>query len=119
MKSLPLLWRQGPLKWPKMVRKSPKKPENSIKWLFGSKNVHGQSFVGGKTDDRVKNSKFWNLDHFCDVTDPQIDPKWPIMARKSPKMPENSIKWLFGSKNEHGQCFWGGKTDDHVKNLKF
>ena len=63
-------------KWPKMVRKSLKMPENSIKWLFGSKNEHGQSFWGEKTDDKVKKSKFKNLDPFCDVTDPQNDPKW-------------------------------------------
>ena len=53
-----------------MVQKSPKIQENSRKRLFESKNEHGQSFWGGKTDYKVKNSKFKNLDPICDVKDP-------------------------------------------------
>ena len=37
---------------------------------------------------------------------------------KSPKMPENSIKWLFEPKNVQGLIFWGKKTYDEVKNLE-
>jgi len=72
-----------------MVQKSPKTQENSRKRLFRSKNEHGQSFWGGKTDYKVKNSKFKNLDPFCDVTDPQNDPKWSENQLKFQKTREN------------------------------
>ena len=71
------------------MRKNKKEQEKSRKWLFESKNEHGQYFWGKKTDDKVKNSKFKNLDFFCDVTDPQNDPKWSENRLKCQKTRQN------------------------------
>ena len=89
-----------------MVQKSPKIQENSRKRLFESKNEHGQSFWGGKTDDKVKNSKFKNLDFFCDVTDPKNDPKWFENHIKYQKTRENDcldLKMNMGNLFEEGK----------------
>ena len=59
-----------------MVPKSPKTQINSSMSLFEPKMFKGKYFGGDKTDDEFRNLKFENLDPFCDVMDPQIEPKW-------------------------------------------
>ena len=70
-------------------------PQKEIIWSSNrwNSNMFEKFFRVETIDNYVKYWKFWNLDPFCDVIDPQKDPKWSKItynARKLNKM----IVWI-------------------------
>ena len=63
-------------------------------------------FHGTKTPRVVPQFLNMYFHYFCDVTSPQIHPKWPKIHIKTHK---NAIKWLVWSYSSYGYVFWTSK----------
>ena len=72
--------------------------------------------MGGETVNEARSSKFQNLALFCDVTDPQNDPKWYQNHLKRQETQNNDC---FDLKMCTGKYFWNGETDGDVRVPKF
>ena len=53
-----------------MVKKHLKRKKTRENDSLGLKMYVGKFFWGGKTENELRNSKYYYLDPFCDVTDP-------------------------------------------------